>query len=237
MVYIGTSGWSYPHWFNTFYPDNLAKNKAFQYYQEHFETVELNVTFYRLVHKKTFEGWNKNTSDNFVFAIKASRYITHNKRLIDPDKPLNRLFDNLSVLGEKAGPVLWQLPSNFHKDLNRLEVFLKALPKNYRHAFEFRHPSWFSDDTYKLLRNINAALVFADSPRWPLEHEITADFLYIRFHGGKELYGSNYSGKELGAWAKKIKKWSAKYSIYSYFNNDYNAYAPKNALYLKELLK
>jgi uncharacterized protein YecE (DUF72 family) len=237
--FIGTSGWSYEHWFNgVFYPRKIAKSRAFNYYQTKFNTVELNVTYYRLLPVSTFEGWFKKTPEDFVFAAKGSRYITQNKKLANIDEPVERFFERADKLQNKAGPILWQFGHNFKKHTVRLEGFLSLLPKNYRHAFEFRHESWFDDEIYDLLRKNNAALVFADSLKWPLVEEVTADFIYIRFHGGKELYGSKYSKEELINWSVKFKKWHSQgLDIYAYFNNDYKGFAPKNALDLKSLVE
>lgn len=237
--FIGTSGWSYDHWFNgVFYPRNIAKSKAFNYYQTKFNTVELNVTFYRLLPVSTFEGWFNKTRDDFTFAVKGSRYITQNKKLSNAEQPLERFFERAEKLQNKAGPVLWQLAPNFKKNTERLTQFINLLPKDYRHAFEFRHESWFDDEIYDLISNNNAALVMADSPQWPLVEEVTADFIYARFHGGKILYGSQYSKQELNEWAEKLKSWHSKgMDIYAYFNNDYKGFAPKNALELKHQIQ
>lgn len=237
--FIGTSGWSYDHWFNgVFYPKNLPKTNAFDYFQTKFNTVELNVTFYRLLPRSTFEGWFKKTKEDFVFATKGSRYITMNKKLSGASEALERFFERADGLDGKAGPVLWQLNPNFKKNKERMEKFINLLPTDYRHAFEFRHQSWFSDEIFNVLKKNNMALVFADSPKWPKVEDITADFIYVRFHGGKTLYGSEYSLDELKRWATKLNTWqNLGKDIYAYFNNDFKGYAPKNALQLKKLLK
>ena len=236
--YIGTSGWSYEHWFNgVFYPQEMPKSKAFGFYQTQFKTVELNVTYYRLLPKTTFEGWHKKSAENFIYAVKGSRFITLNKKLSGIEEPLEKFFERVSGLQKKAGPVLWQFPPSFGLNIERLRHFIELLPKEYRHSFEFRHKTWFVDDVYLLLKKHNMALVIADSPKWLKVEKITADFRYTRFHSGKILYGSNYSDEELEQWAEKLSAWhSQSMDIYAYFNNDFNAYAPKNAIRLKRLL-
>ena len=237
-IIIGTSGWTYKHWFDgVFYPSDLPKNEAFNYYQSKFDTVELNVTYYRLLPLKTFEHWRVSSKNDFVFSIKGSRYIVLNKKLGNPEQALERFFTRSEGLKEKAGPVLWQLPPNFKADEGRLENFLSLLPGSYRHAFEFRNESWFNEKTYSILKRKKAALVIADSPKWPQAEEITADFIYIRFHGGRMLYSSEYTSQEISDWAKKIKRWHEEgKDVYAYFNNDYMGYAPKNALELKKIV-
>jgi uncharacterized protein YecE (DUF72 family) len=236
-IYIGTSGWLYDHWRGIFYPEEVSKTRWFDYYAEHFDTVELNVSFYRLPKKETFIGWWEKSPKNFLFAVKASRFITHVKRLKDCREPWKLFISHAKGLKEKLGPVLFQLPPNLKVNLDRLESFLKIISKyKVRKAFEFRDESWFCDEVYSLLSKYKTALVLADSPRYPLVEKVTADFVYIRFHGGKILYGSNYSKKELKKWANKIKKWSKKgLDVYAYFNNDAHGYAVDNAMTLKAL--
>lgn len=251
-IYIGTSGYSYPHWTSVFYPEDLPSGKWLEFYAQHFSTVELNVTFYRLPQEKTFEGWYRRTPKDFLFVVKGSRFITHVKKLANCQEPLDLLMSRAKLLKEKLGIILWQLPPSFKIDIQRLEEFLKLLraqSPELRASFEFRHQSWFCQEVYDLLKKYKAALCIADSPRlrspsfggqayWPYSEEITADFIYLRFHGGKELYGSNYSDRELKEWAKKIKKWEKKnLDIYTYFNNDAYGYAVANAKTLKNLTK
>lgn len=239
-IYIGTSGYSYPHWVDVFYPEDLSQGKWLEFYAQHFNTVELNVTFYRLPQEKAFEGWYKKTPKDFLFVVKGSRFITHVKKLTDSEEPLDLLISRAKLLKEKLGIILWQLPPTLKADRRRLEKFLVLCSqfKVCRQAFEFRHQSWFVDEIYELLKKYNLALCIADSPTWPLVEEITADFTYLRFHGGKELYGSNYSDRELKNWASKIKKWQKKnLDIYCYFNNDAYGYAVSNAKTLKKLTK
>lgn len=239
-TFIGTSGYNYNHWADgVFYPNNLKQNKWLEYYCKCFSTVELNVTFYRLPNESTFKSWYNRTGKNFVYAVKGSRFITHIKKLKDSQELLELFFSRAKLLKNKLGVVLWQLPPGLHKDERRLENFCQLLAKGYnfcRHAFEFRHKNWFCEQIYSILRYYNYGLCIAHSGRWPYENELTADFTYIRFHGGEVLYGSEYSKQELSEWANKIKKWLRnKIDVYAYFNNDAYGYAVKNALQLKEL--
>lgn len=237
--FIGTSGWNYPHWAGgVFYPEGLSQSRWLDYYTQFFNSVELNVTFYRLVKKETFGNWRKTTPKDFYFVAKGSRFITHIKRLKAPKESLGMLFDNVSGLKEKLAAILWQLPPGFRADLRRLEGFLKLLKKRKaRQAFEFRHESWFNKEVYSLLREYNACLCIAHSGRFPCVREVTADFLYLRFHGGSPiLYSANYSDKELKEWADFAKRHKSK-DIFAFFNNDACGYAVKNALKFKELLR
>jgi uncharacterized protein YecE (DUF72 family) len=236
-LYIGTSGFNYEHWSSgVFYPKGLPQSKWLEYYAKYFDTVELNVTFYRLPTEKTFESWYKKTPKNFHFAIKGSRFITHVKKLKDVKDSIRYQTENSAPLKEKLSVILWQLAPNFKTNPKRLEDFIQLLPKG-RHAFEFRHESWFCPEIYDILKENKAALVLADSPSWPYHEEITADFIYLRLHGGQSLYSSNYSDKELKAWADKIKKWLKKNDIYIYFNNDARGFAIDNAKKLKDLCR
>ena len=236
-VYIGTSGWSYKHWKEVFYPPGLPASKWLDFYAKHFDSVEVNSSFYRLPKRETFESWHKKTPQGFIFAPKASRYITHVKKLKGAEGAWERFFNNVLGLGEKLGPILFQFPANWQANLERLGSFLTILPSGYKYAFEFRHESWFTEETYKLLRDGGAALCIADSPLWPTSIVTTASFTYIRFHGGKVLYASEYSEPELKKWAGIIERFlSDNIEVYAYFNNDAFGYAVKNAVQLKELL-
>lgn len=238
-VLIGTSGWSYNHWEGPFYPKSLSKQQWLAFYAQHFSTVELNASFYRLPQKSTFAKWRASTPKNFIFAVKASRFLTHVKKLNEPEEPWGLLFERATALRSKLGPVLFQFPPNWRQNLDRLDKFLKILPEEQEYAFEFRHPSWFNQNTYQLLKGKRtAALCIADSPRYPCFFEITAPFTFIRMHGGQELYGSKYSDKELKKLAQKIKQYQKEgLKIYAYFNNDAYGYAIENALTLREMLK
>lgn len=252
-LFVGTSGWNYDHWKGIFYPDPLRPAEWLQYYAKHFNSVELNVTFYRLVRKKTFENWYKKIPQEFYFVAKGSRFITHIKRIHAVGKPLDLFLDNVVCLKEKLAAVLWQFPPSFKKNLKRLETFLKLLSRKtkVKQAFEFRNQTWFDDEIYDLLKNYNAGLCVAHSSRYPFVKVATADFLYLRFHG-EDLYSSNYSNSELKEWADFAKRFSAaggslaglgqaasggkKKDIFAFFNNDAYAYAVKNALAFRKLL-
>lgn len=237
-LYIGTSGYSYDHWTGVFYPADLSKSKWLEFYAKHFQTVELNVTFYRLPQKKAFESWYRRTPKNFLFICKGSRFITHVKKLADVSKPVKLFFDRVRLLKEKLGPILWQFPPSLKMNERKLAAFLKILSKySPRATFEFRNETWFVNRIFNLLSRYKASLCLADSPYFPCIEEITSDFVYLRFHGGRILYGSNYSKKELRTWAKKIRKWRNRgLDVFAYFNNDAQGFAVKNAKQLADLI-
>jgi len=243
MVLIGTSGYNYPHWWNgLFYPSDLPQRKWLEFYAQYFDTVELNVSFYRLPRKEVFEGWYKRTPRRFSFAVKGSRFITHIKRLKDCREPLSLLLEHASPLKEKLGVVLWQLPPRFKFQKKKLEEFcilLSTLPrsKRLRHAFEFRDESWFCQEAFRILEDFNFAFCIAHGSGLPFMERVTSNFIYLRLHGGEVLYGSNYSDKELKGWAEKIERWRDKgKDIFVYFNNDAYGFATKNALALKKFV-
>jgi uncharacterized protein YecE (DUF72 family) len=220
-VWIGTSGWVYPHWEARFYPESQPAREHLAFYARHFSTVELNNSFYRLPARKTFESWGKVAPAGFRFAVKASRYLTHMKLLKDPDEPLLRLLGNAAGLGDKLGPVLFQFPRRWQVNLERLAAFLDALRAHPHHsyAFEFRHRSWLTDAVYTLLRDANAALCLPIGWGIPLDVQLTADWTYLRFHGGE--HGIGFEDAELAPWADRIRGWRAQEIVsYSYFNND-----------------
>jgi len=233
-IFVGTSGWNYEHWRGVFYPNDLPQSEWFEYYTKFFNAVELNVTFYRSIKKEVFKNWFKRSPKDFYFVVKGSRFITHIKKLKDKNA-VETFFDSCSELKYKLAGTLWQLPPGFKKNLMRLEAFLKNLKKfKIRNAFEFRNKTWFTKDTYDLLKDYNAGLCIADSSFWPKEKEITADFIYLRFHGKNGLYSGNYSDKELKEWAEFAL--STGRDIFAFFNNDAFGFAVKNALKFKEFL-
>jgi len=240
-IYIGTSGYNYGHWAGgVFYPDRLPKRRWLEYYCQFFSSVELNVTFYRLPKEETFRGWYERTPLGFRFALKGSRFITHVKKLKDPDQPLRLFFNRMALLKEKAEVILWQLPPGFRINIGRLRGFISALSRlpNIRHAFEFREESWIYKEVFTLLSDNNMAVCMADWPPFNNSLPITADFIYVRRHGEGGSYATSYSKKELEDDARRIRDWLKKgKDVYIYFNNDAYGYAVKNAMMLEELIK
>jgi uncharacterized protein YecE (DUF72 family) len=236
-VLIGTSGWHYRHWQGGFYPSGLRQADQLRFYAERFSSVEVNGTFYRLIAKEALRRWRESTPEGFVFACKASRFLTHSKRLKDTGLGLRRFFEPLEVLGEKLGPILFQLPGNFRPDLDRLATFLEALPKGHRYAFELRNPAWFERDLFDLLGAREVALCLYDFEGRQAPLEITAGFVYVRLHGPSGRYRGSYDDAALETWAKRIERWRAKSrDVYCYFDNDEKAYAPGDAFRLKSML-
>lgn len=238
MIYVGTSGWNYPHWKAVFYPEGLSQKAWLEHYVNFFNCVELNVTFYRLVKKKIFQNWRQKTPNDFYFVAKGSRFITHIKKIKGIKQPLDLFLGNASGLREKLALVLWQLPPSFKKDIKRLESFFKLLKKTkIRHCFEFRNDTWFDQEVYRIFKEYNFCLCIAHSSRFPCHRVVTADFLYLRFHGGESLYSSNYSDRELKDWASFGREFKNKKDIFAFFNNDAQGFAVGNALRFRELLE
>jgi uncharacterized protein YecE (DUF72 family) len=238
VIRIGCSGWNYRSWRETFYPKGLPPSRWLEHYASVFDTVEVNTTFYRLARREAVERWVTQTPGDFCFAVKASRYLTHIKRLTDLERGVQRLVEPLQPLpaAQRLGPMLWQLPPNFQRDDERLARALDHLPSG-RHTFEFRHPSWFCDEVYELLRWHGVALAIGDRRGLAFQsHEITADFAYVRFHYGHRGRRGNYSRSELREWALRIAGWSASVDVYAYFNNDWEVFAPRNAQALRRML-
>ncbi len=237
-LFIGCSGFSYPHWRGPFYPEGLASTQWFPHYCTVFASVELNVTFYRLVKPATFDRWRESTPSGFSFAVKGSRYITHLKRLDAPDEPLERFFAGVLRLEEKLFAVLWQFPPGFPCDMERLERFLVSLRRYpVRNALEFRHGSWLNGEVAALCRGDNVSICMADWPPFLAEPPLTADFVYLRRHGQGGRYDTLYPPDELAADADRIRGYlAAGRDVAIYFNNDCNGYAPHNALELARLL-
>jgi len=236
---IGCSGWNYASWrHGVFYPERCPPRRWLRYYAERFDTVEVNATFYRLPTVKAVQGWVEQTPPDFVLTIKMSRYVTHVKRLRDLPPSLELFYSRLApLLGTpKLGPMLWQLPPTFRRDDDRLAAALALLPPG-RHAFEFRHESWFRPEVMELLRAHGAALVIGDRPEVHAfqTHELTADWTFVRFHSGTRGRRGNYSESELREWADRIRSWPVR-ETFVYFNNDWEGFAPANALRLKTLL-
>jgi uncharacterized protein YecE (DUF72 family) len=237
-LFIGTSGWHYDHWRGNFYPQKLSRKDWLNYYSGHFNTVEINAAFYRLPLGSTYDNWHQVVPQEFCFAVKVSRLITHIKRLKNSEEPLLTFTSRAEHLGDNLGPLLYQLPPNFQRDDDRLETFLRLLDKKLRHVFEFRHQSWMDDTVYRLLNKYNAAFCIYDMPGFTSPLITTADLAYVRFHGHDDLYSSRYPDAELSNWAKKLAQAASnlKY-LYVYFNNDASGFAVENALTLRKYLE
>jgi len=236
--YIGTSGWHYEHWRGKFYPADLPKSKWLEFYARSFSTVELNNSFYHLPSEKAFANWLDSSPQGFVYAVKVSRFITHIKKLRNVEEALQKFLERAKLLGGKLGPLLYQLPPGLHRNDSLLEAFLKMLPRELSHVFEFRHESWLDKGVFDLLRKYHVGFCIYDMPDLTAPLEATADFVYVRFHGSTWLYGGSYSDEELSKWAQDIKRISKnKEAAYVYFNNDAEAFAVQNALMLAQKLK
>jgi uncharacterized protein YecE (DUF72 family) len=237
-VRVGCSGWNYDDWRGGLYPQGLPKTRWLSRYAERFDTVEVNSTFYRLASRDAVARWVEDTPDDFVFACKASRYLTHMKRLKDMAQGVGRFYERIEPLVDsgKLGPVVWQLPDRFARDDDLLREALESLPTG-RHCFEFRHPSWFVPEVAGLLRAAGAALVIGDHPERPFQsRELTADFTLVRFHYGRRGRRGKYSEAELATWARRIAAWRSRVEVFAYFNNDWRGFAVENALALRRRL-
>ena len=238
-VHIGTSGWHYKHWLDdVFYPSGTKPAQMFEFYAKHFNTVEINNSFYHLPSAKTFDNWRDSSPRGFLFAVKASRFITHMKKLKDPKPSAEKFFQVADRLGKKLGPVLFQLPPRWKVNPDRFAEFLESLPCGHKYVFEFRDETWFVPEVYALMRRHKAAFCIHDFADMRVPHEITANFTYIRFHGPTSAkYFGSYSSAQLREWAARIEDWSRRVStIYIYFNNDPGGAAVKNAFVLKRLV-
>jgi len=237
LFHIGTSGWHYRHWKGTFYPQDLPDQRLLEHYLKHFNTAEINNTFYQLPEKQTFVRWRDSVPDGFLFSVKASRYITHMKKLKDPREPISTLIGRIEVLGDKLGPILFQLPPRWKANLERLDSFLASLPDDYRYAFEFRDESWFGEETEKILRERGAAFCIYDLEGRESPRSVTGDFAYVRLHGPDGAYQGKYDDRKLTGWADAFSTWADQgKEIFCYFDNDERGYAAQNALTLKELV-
>jgi uncharacterized protein YecE (DUF72 family) len=243
---IGCSGWNYRRWRGTFYPPGRPPKRWLDYYASRFDTVEANATFYRLPPPEQFAAWRRQLPSGFVMAVKASRYLTHLKRLRDPEEPVERFFDHAANLGLRLGPTLYQLPGHFHKDLDRLRRFLEVIPERLRlggryrhiqHVVEFRHPSWYGDDVFVALSNRGVALCQHDRTGSVIEGDAVGPFVYVRFHGTSGDYHGSYGDAALRRWATRLARaWRDGRDVYAYFNNDSEAVATKNASTLRGML-
>jgi len=241
QLLIGTSGWTYASWKGRFYPKDLPSRRYLEFYAAEFPTTEVNYSFYHLPSPQTYARWAAQVPASFVLSVKASRFITHVKRLHEAEEAWTTFVTNARELGPHLGPILHQLPSSFRCDLKRLTAFLKQArvkERSHRLVFEFRHESWFKKDVYDTLRQHGAALCIADSSRYPRREVITADFVYMRFHGPARLFGSCYPQAQLAAEARKITRWlRSGLTVFVYFNNDALGHAVANAKTLRALIK
>jgi len=231
---VGTSGWVYAHWKAAFYPEGLRAKDRFRFYSEHFDTTEINGSFYRLPSEAAVAGWAAAAPPGFVFAWKASRFITHNKKLKDVAASLDLVFGRMAPLGDHLGPALFQLPPQLRFDPERLATFLALLPRERRVSIEFRHPSWYAPETFALLRRHDVALCISDHAAAPAPWQPTASFLYVRGHGPGGRYFGRYEARALESWAERIVKFGG--DAYAYFDNDIGAAAPADAERLKQLI-
>ncbi len=234
---IGTSGWHYAGWWGPFYPESVKKKDALDYYVTQFNTTELNAPFYRTPTEKAVENWFDSTPADFRFAWKASKFITHWRRLKVNEHSMELLYSRLELLGRRLGPVLFQLPPNMALDRERLADFLDVLPKKWSYSFEFRHGSWYTEKIFELLSSHNASLCLSDHADAPAPTEVTADWVYVRNHGPSGRYHGSYSDQQLAGWARRIRRWRReKRDVWCFFDNDVKSAAPADAKRLVELL-
>jgi uncharacterized protein YecE (DUF72 family) len=237
-IRVGCSGWQYKHWRGDFYPAKLPVRRWFEHYAAVFDTVEINNTFYRLPERETFAAWRRRAPAGFLFAVKASRFITHMKKLKDPEESLERLFSRLSALGRRLGPVLYQLPPRWNLDRERLERFLHALPRGVRHVMEFRDPGWYAAEVLRRLEQHRVTWALHDMPGSASGRQRVGPFVYVRFHGASGTYAGNYSEAQLSGWADWLTGERLNGAdVFAYFNNDVGGHAPRNALTLRHLLE
>jgi len=236
-IHIGTSGWHYKHWKGRFYPPATADSEQFNYFVHYFDTVEINNSFYKLPEKNTFVNWGKTSPPKFLFAVKASRFFTHMKKLNVDKQSIRRFFRHADGLGSKLGPVLFQLPPRWKINTDRLNTFLTALPKGYQYTFEFRDTTWYHEEVYSILRAHNVAFCIYELAHQLSPMEVTADFVYVRLHGPGNKYQGDYKIATLKKWATQCREWmQEKKSVFVYFDNDQDAFAAFNALQLKKFV-
>ena len=236
MLYVGTSGWQYAHWKRVFYPDRLPQRGWLEYFADRFQTVEVNNTFYNLPERPVFEHWRRGSPRDFIFALKMSRFLTHLKRLHDPEEPVHRFLERARGLGPKLGPILIQLPPRFHQDVELLAQTLTLFPRTVRISVEFRDETWFTPETRSLLEEHGAALCLADTPRRKQPMWRTADWGFVRFHEGKGSHAPGYERDVLRRWVHRIADtWPRSSDVFVYFNNDAAGYAIRDAVAFAEL--
>lgn len=237
LIHIGTSGWHYNHWQGSFYPAHLPKHEFLTYYQKHFHTVEINNSFYRLPAEQTLQGWRERVPPGFIFAVKGSRYITHLKKLQAPQEALKLFLDRIQLLKDRLGPILFQLPPRWRFNAERLRTFLKALPRDYRYAFEFRDPSWWNREAFGMMAEHGAAFCIHELAGRISPVEVTAAHVYLRLHGPQGPYEGKYDDQTLAGWARAISAWvSQGREVFCYFDNDERGYAVHNAQSLQRML-
>src|SRR5438477_6281963 len=236
--FVGTSGWVYKGWAESFYPAGVRGTQQFGYYSTQFQTVEINNTFYRLPTERAVHNWREQAPAGFIYAVKGSRFITHMKKLVVAKESIAIFFERVGPLREHLGPILWQLPPHLHKDTARLEKFLRQLPRRFRYAMEFRHPSWLDAEIFALLEKFRVAHVSLSSMAMPMNLTVTTNFIYVRFHGLAGGAAHDYTTEELKPLAQHCK-WALRnhLGVYAYFNNDWNTRAPKNAQELTKLVR
>lgn len=236
-IHIGTSGWHYKHWRGTFYPEKLPPREYINYYLKYFQSVEINNSFYKLPSEATFRSWKESVPEDFVFAVKANRFITHMKKLKEPEQPIARFMQAVDFLEERLGPILFQLPPFWKLNLERLQDFLLTLPKAYRYALELRNASWYDERVYSLLEEHGIAFCIYELESHLSPLLVTTDFVYVRLHGPGKKYQGSYSEEALQAWNFQIREWKAEgKDVYFYFDNDQLGYAAHNARRLQELV-
>ena len=235
---MGCSGWQYQHWRGDLYPRDLAQARWFEYYAARFDTVEVNNSFYRLPEAATFASWARRAPADFVFAVKASRFLTHMKKLKDPEEPIERLFSRMRALEPHLGPVLYQLPPGWTVDVDRFARFVDVLPRGVRHVVEFRDPSWYDPAICRLMEAHGVALCLHDMPGSATGKRGTCPFIYVRFHGAGAKYGGGYSDARLRGWAEWLNaRRDEGRDVYAYFNNDIGGHAPRDAVTLRRVLE
>jgi uncharacterized protein YecE (DUF72 family) len=237
-IYVGTSGWHYRHWIGTFYPSSTRPKEQFDLYKKVFSTVEISNSFYRLPSPETFKTWREQSPRDFLFIVKASRYITHQKKLNEPKETIKRFFNNVKFLKEKLGPILFQLPPSWKVNVERFRAFLASLPPRFQYVFEFRNSTWYTEEIFELLKEYNCAFCIYELAGHQSPTVITADFVYVRLHGPGEKYQGSYRRTQLMNWAKQCKRWqSGGLDVFVFFDNDQKGYAAFNAKTLKEMIR
>jgi uncharacterized protein YecE (DUF72 family) len=237
-TFVGCSGWEYKHWRGDFYPASLPRTRWFEHYASLFDTVEINNTFYRLPEEATFAAWAARAPAGFTYAVKASRFLTHMKKLKEPEEPLERLFSRMRPLGRHLGPVLYQLPPAWKLDRSRLEHFLQVLPARVQHVLEFRDPSWYHDDVLEMLARSGVSLCLHDMPGSATGQLRVGPIVYVRYHGASGHYSGDYARERLEGWAEWLRTArAAGADVYAYFNNDVGGHAPRNATMLRRLME